>query len=244
MIKRPVQTSTQELREVGKETGLSRNSWGRHSILEKGRLMLDIQAGAEGGGESREWGKNLSKPWWWEINMICTGKGWRLGWTPDYVHSLSLSVSLSPTPPPPPPPTRLGVCPKQDRNKLENPKGEQWGFPDGSVVKNPPVNAGSSPGSGRCSREGKGNPVLYSCLENPIDRGAWQVTGHEVAKELDTTERLNNNHHPWSPCQQPHGHCLPRTRYACMQTQSLSRIWLFATPWTVVCPKHTQILHK
>lgn len=54
MIKRAVQTSTQELREVGKDTGLSRNSWGRHSVLEKGRLMLDVQGGAEGGGEGRE----------------------------------------------------------------------------------------------------------------------------------------------------------------------------------------------
>ena len=49
------------------------------------------------------------------------------------------------------------------------------GFPDGSVIKNPPVNAGdirdmgSFPGSGRSPREGHGNPLQYSCLENPMD---------------------------------------------------------------------------
>ena len=62
------------------------------------------------------------------------------------------------------------------------------GFPGGSVVKNPTVNAGdagdvgSISGSGRCPREEHGNPLEYSCLENPMDRGAWQVTVHGVAK--------------------------------------------------------------
>ena len=66
------------------------------------------------------------------------------------------------------------------------------GFPGGSVVKNPPANAGNSdsiPGSG----EGNGNPLQYSCLGNPMDRGAWGATVHVVAKKLDTTEQLNNN---------------------------------------------------
>ena len=47
--------------------------------------------------------------------------------------------------------------------------------PGGSVVKNPPANAGdtgSIPGSGRSPGEGNGNPLQYSCLENPMDRGA------------------------------------------------------------------------
>ena len=59
------------------------------------------------------------------------------------------------------------------------------GFPGGSVVKNLPVNAGdtgSIPGSERSHREGNGNPIQYSCLENPMDRGAWQGTVHEVTK--------------------------------------------------------------
>ena len=41
--------------------------------------------------------------------------------------------------------------------------------------------------------EGNGNPLQYSCLENPMDRGAWEATVHGVAKESDTTDRLNNN---------------------------------------------------
>ena len=64
-------------------------------------------------------------------------------------------------------------------------------FPSGSVVKNPSANAGdagSSPVSGRSSREGNGNSLQYSCLGNPMDRGgAWQATVHRVAKESDTT---------------------------------------------------------
>ena len=46
---------------------------------------------------------------------------------------------------------------------------------------------GSVPGSGRCPAEGSGYPLQYSCLENPMDRGVWQVTVHGAA-ELDTTE--------------------------------------------------------
>ena len=64
------------------------------------------------------------------------------------------------------------------------------GFPGGSVVENPPANAGdvgSFPGSGRSPREGNGNPLQYSCLENPTDKGAWWATVHGVAKELDIT---------------------------------------------------------
>ena len=41
---------------------------------------------------------------------------------------------------------------------------------------------GSIPGSGRSSGEGNGNPLQYSCLENPMDRGAWWATVHGVAK--------------------------------------------------------------
>ena len=58
----------------------------------------------------------------------------------------------------------------------------------GTVVDNLPDNAGdagdtgSIPGSGRFPGVGNGNPLLYSCLENPIDRGAWQAGVHEVAK--------------------------------------------------------------
>ena len=46
---------------------------------------------------------------------------------------------------------------------------------------------GLIPGSGRSSREGNGNPLQYSCLENAIDKGAWWATDHGVEKELDIT---------------------------------------------------------
>ena len=70
-------------------------------------------------------------------------------------------------------------------------------FPGGSVVKNPPANAGDAgliPGSGRCPGEGNGNPLQYPCLD-PMDRGAWWATVQRVAKELDVTLRLNNTMH-------------------------------------------------
>ena len=59
----------------------------------------------------------------------------------------------------------------------------------GTVVKNPPASTGdpsSIPKSGRSPVEGNGNPLQYSCLGNPMDRGVWR------AKKLDTTWRLNN----------------------------------------------------
>ena len=51
------------------------------------------------------------------------------------------------------------------------------GFPGGLAVKNPPANAGDAeltPGLGRSHGEGNGNPLQYSCLGNPMDRGAWR----------------------------------------------------------------------
>ena len=63
-----------------------------------------------------------------------------------------------------------------------------WGFPGGAVAKNPAASAGdgrdvgSIPGLGRSSGGGHGNPLQYSCLENSMDRGAWQATVHGVAK--------------------------------------------------------------
>ena len=59
------------------------------------------------------------------------------------------------------------------------------GFLGGSVVKNPPANAGetaSMPGSGKSSGEGNGNPFQYSCQGNTMDRGARQAIVHRVAK--------------------------------------------------------------
>ena len=62
------------------------------------------------------------------------------------------------------------------------------GFPDGSVEKNQPTNAGDAgdpgwiPESGRFPGEGSGNPLQYSSLENPMDRRAWWDTVHGIQK--------------------------------------------------------------
>ena len=70
------------------------------------------------------------------------------------------------------------------------------GFPGGLVVKKLPANtgdtrdAGSMPGMGTCPGEGQGDPLQYSCLENPMGRGAWRATVHGVA-EPDMTEALS-----------------------------------------------------
>ena len=63
------------------------------------------------------------------------------------------------------------------------------GFPGGSVIKNSPASAegaGSIPGSGRSPGGGNGISLQYSCLENPMDRGAWQAIVHGVAEESYT----------------------------------------------------------
>ena len=67
----------------------------------------------------------------------------------------------------------------------------------GAVVKNPPANAGdtrdvgSIPGSGRAPGGGSGNLLQYSCLGNPMDRGAWWATVHRVTK---SQTRLSTEH--------------------------------------------------
>ena len=69
------------------------------------------------------------------------------------------------------------------------------GFPVGIVVKNPPTNAGdagSISGLGSSPGEGNGNPLQYCCLENSMDRGAWQATVHGVTK---TQTQLSTHAH-------------------------------------------------
>ena len=71
------------------------------------------------------------------------------------------------------------------------------GFPGDASVKNPPANAveardmGLIPGSERCPGEGYGNPLQCSCLENLMDRGAWQAVVHGVAKSWTRLKRLS-----------------------------------------------------
>ena len=67
------------------------------------------------------------------------------------------------------------------------------------LVKNLPANTGgirdavSISGSGRSPGEGNGNPLQYSCLENPMDRGAWWATVHGVAKSQTQPKRLSTH---------------------------------------------------
>ena len=71
------------------------------------------------------------------------------------------------------------------------------GFPGGAVVKNPPASAGdardvgSIPGSGRSPGGGHCNPLQYSCLENPMDRGVWWAIIHGVTKSWTQLKRLS-----------------------------------------------------
>ena len=78
------------------------------------------------------------------------------------------------------------------KSKLWIGNGHDWGFLGGSVVKNSPANEGdpgSIPDLGRSPAEGNGNLLKYSCLGNPMDRGAWQATIHGLAQ---TWTQLSN----------------------------------------------------
>ena len=69
------------------------------------------------------------------------------------------------------------------------------------MVKNMPANvgdkgdAGSVPGSGRSPGGGHGCPLQYSCLENPMDRGAWEATVHRVTKNQTKLKQLSTHAH-------------------------------------------------
>ena len=70
------------------------------------------------------------------------------------------------------------------------------------MVKNPPENAGdirdlgSIPGLGRSPGQGRGNPLQHSCLENPMDRGAWWTSVHGVAKSQIQLKGLSMHARP------------------------------------------------
>ena len=104
------------------------------------------------------------------------------------------------------------------------------------MVKNPPTNAGdtgSVPGWRRSPGEGNGNPIQYSCLGNPMDRGAWWATVHGVAVELELTQE-------WVFVFLPNMHIVKvlisnnltseNIFLLFSSVQSLSRVRLFATP--------------
>ena len=71
------------------------------------------------------------------------------------------------------------------------------GLPGGSAIKKSACEAGAAgatsllPGSGRSPGGGYGNPLQNSCLENPMDRGAWQATVHRISKSQTQLKRLS-----------------------------------------------------
>ena len=94
-------------------------------------------------------------------------------------HQSSAQLTLRPT-------CSSRNLPTDEQSKRGN--GKMWsqrGFPGGRVVKDPPANAryaGLIPGSGRSPGGGHSNPRQYSCLETPMDRGAWWAAVHGVTE--------------------------------------------------------------
>ena len=76
------------------------------------------------------------------------------------------------------------------------------GFPGDTAVNRMPANAGDTrdafliPGLGRSPGEGNGNPLQYSCLGNPMDRGAWQATGSQSIRHNCMTEHVQYSIEP------------------------------------------------
>ena len=118
------------------------------------------------------------------------------------------------------------------------------------VVKNPLANAGdirdtgSIPGLERSSGGGNGNPLQYSWLENPVDRGTWWAAVHRVAKSRTWLKWLSSSssmiHYiNWLPNSEPSLHPWYKLHFVtvhtsfCMIAQLLSHVWLFMSPWTV-----------
>ena len=74
-------------------------------------------------------------------------------------------------------------------------RGQTLGLSGGSEVKTSACNVGDPgpmPGSGRFPGEGNGNPLQYSCLGNPMDRGAWWATVHGILKSRTRLSNLTN----------------------------------------------------
>ena len=91
-------------------------------------------------------------------------------------------------------------CPASGLPEVLAKAGIKISLEGSSVVKNPPANAGDTrdadliPGSGRSTGVGNGNPLQYSCLENPMDRGALWATvkgGHKKSDRTEQTHTVN-----------------------------------------------------
>ena len=125
------------------------------------------------------------------------------------------------------------------------------------MLKNPPANAGdireagSIPGLGRSPRGGHGNPLQYSCLENPMDRGTWQaysLQSYRVAKSQTWLKQLSPHTGDFHMVSQQHKLGTSKLRLhipllsscpssqhrgcfsACLSCQQLPSVWLTVTP--------------
>ena len=122
------------------------------------------------------------------------------------------------------------------------------------VVKNPPANAGdirnisSYPELGRSPGGGHDNPLQYACLENPMDRGAWQITVHGVTKSQTSLKQLSPHTGDFHMVSQQHKLGTSKLRLhiplrsscpssqhrgcfsACLSCQQLPSVWLTVTP--------------
>ena len=102
------------------------------------------------------------------------------------------------------------------------------------LIKNLPANAGdtrdvgSIPGFRRSPGVGNGNPLQHSCLEHPMNRGAWRAPVHGVAKEWDASEHAHTGHAD-TPVPSAFAQPGPRTRR--LHLHSLCPCWLRALAW-------------
>ena len=88
--------------------------------------------------------------------------------------------------------------------------------------------AGSIPGLGRFPGGGHSNLLQYSCLENPMDRGAWRVMVHRVSKSQIWLKQFSMHVHSYQAQQQIFW-------FVIVIVESLSCVQLFVTPWTAAC---------
>ena len=94
----------------------------------------------------------------------------------------------------------------RDKEKFVSSRGIQGASQVPPVVKNPPANAGderdtgSIPGLGRSLREGHGNLLHYSCLENPMDRRAWRAIVHRITRRQTQLKILSTHAEAFRTC--------------------------------------------
>ena len=99
------------------------------------------------------------------------------------------------------------------------------------MVKNPPADAGDTgdlgliPGSGRSPEGGHGNPFQYSCLENPMDRGAWQATVHRVTNSWTQLKWLSMHAYRYISLQ-------PNIEKLYTISKNKTGSWLWLRSWT------------